>query len=62
MKNESPYSDIDVSPPELNCDACRRELKGKNSEPSDCIVPSNCKATVMLISARVWDEKRDSIQ
>jgi hypothetical protein len=48
-----PYPDIDISIPELNCDARSREFERKNSKPTDRVVPSNCKATIILTSAQL---------
>jgi hypothetical protein len=40
------HPDVDICSPELDCDARCGKLEWQNSEPSECIIPSNSKATV----------------
>jgi hypothetical protein len=39
------YSDVDISPPELNGDSRCRELERKNCKPPERVIPANSKAT-----------------
>jgi hypothetical protein len=40
------HPDVDIGSPELDCDARCGKLEGQNGEPTDCIIPSNSKATI----------------
>lgn len=39
------YTDIDISSPELNCDASCCEFKWEDGEPTECIIPPDSEAT-----------------
>jgi hypothetical protein len=52
------HPDVDIGSPELDCNACSGKLEGQNSEPSNCIIPSNSETPFSLMSAR---ERRHEI-